>query len=1016
MPFKQMAQRLNFTRADLDRLAVERGQLDFSSRFVYEDDWSLRWQYQPGSTLTWNCQRDKLGKSPTFYFTALEPQSKGRTATTLRIEFLDASRKVVGQCDMPLVRPYWNRCIIQLVDNNGFKVGIQNFTGTIPSTVSAVRIASLAKTAGELFLGGWLLTGPTLLRRGDTAELDGFPSSNPPAAAGLPAPSVAETAAAVTLEQQLENGFMADWFNGIGKPFDAIMTEVMAHYRELNLRRTSDGMAGENLIMEQIRRSGETLNGNPSGVQDALAAYHNRVPLKNTLHAYGELCHPHGYCQLLLDVAHCYRRETDPGRKVALRNMYEMMFDYSQFLSGFPANWFSGEGYVESVFLMRRELLATRRLDGKLLELLRQQVKFDRIFLNHSVYSTAHPGDLGEDCDYTRLTSERLIYLALLEPDPKLRTHYLHAFQRWFSRIVLAYAPGVADTFKPDGSLNHHAGLQYGYGSGAMHTCARVIHLFARTPFAIEAQGHALFKEVLLKRRVFSRNGLDPLTLSGKEELRYANGLAAAPYLLMALAGTPAGREPLDRDMAAVYLRLAAETGNAAHPLHADAVKSFEKAKVIAEPVPQGHFTLAWSAAAVQRCADWLLLIKGHSRYAYSREAGHQPTYVTPYLGFGSMELLTPAAYTKRYSAYMHDSGFAAPGVDWTKVPGATTVFLPPEKLVWRGAWQHRSDQPFVGGVDAPDGAGIFVLSLHGPKKIGLDSFYARKSWFCFRDTVVCLGSDIRDDIAECETGTTLFQDYWRGANPKTGKTVTPLYLNNGDGVIQFPFEKQEQLAAPAWLVNRQAVGFYLYPGQQLHIRRSEQHAQPAGESKAVTGKFTTAWLSHGHAPKGAAYRYLMRINTTPDAMAAFAKSMLTDTSFKIHQQDAIAHIVSSKTDFATGYAIFQPNTALNVRPVISVSKPCVILARESAGRLNLSLADPDLNFIDGEKDSKQWGYSQPALLAIMLNGQWQLEERSPNVSAISPAPGKTLLRVECRDGLTTTINLISATPISKGP
>ncbi len=1017
MPFQQLAQWLTFTRAELDRLAVEKGQLDFSSRFVYEDDWSLRWHYQPGSTLTWNCQRDKLGKSPTFYFTVLEPQSKGRTATTLRIEFLDANRKVAGQCDMPLVRPYWNRCIIQLVENNGFKVGIQNFTGTIPSTVSTVRITPLAKTAGELFLGGWLLTGPTLLRRGDTAELDGFPASNLPAAAGLPAPSPAESAAAATLEQQLENGLMADWFNGIGKPFDAIVTEVMAHYQELNLRRTPEGMAGVNLIMEQIRRSGETLNGNPAGVASPLAAYRGRVPLKNTLHAYGELCHPHGYCQLLLDVAQCCRRETDVRRKAALLGMYEMLFDYSQYLSGFPANWFGGEGYVESVFLLRRELLAARRIDGRLLDLLRQQVKFDRIFLNHSVYNTAHPGDLGEDCDYTRLTSERLIYLALLEPDPKLRTHYLHACQRWFSRMVLAYAPGVSDTFKPDGSLNHHNGLQFGYGRGVLITGARVINLLARTPFAIEPGGHTLFRQALLLRRCFSRNGLDPLTLSGKEGLGYANELPTAPYRLMALAGTPDGRQAIDADMAAVYLRLIAGKKEKPTDLDEAAMRLFEQARIAPEAVPQGHWTLGWSAAAIHRHDDWLLSIRGYSRYAYARESGHpgNDRYVNPHLGFGTVELLTPLNHKPRYASFYHETDLGAAGFDWTKFPGTTDVFLPFEKIAWQGDWQHRSDQAFVGGVDAPSGAGLFVLSLHGPKKIGLDSFSARKTWFCFRDTVVCLGSGIGNTLAAHETGTTLFQDVWRQPDAK-GKTTTPLFLGAVVSGNAFPFATQEKLTAPQWLVNRQGVGYFLYPGQQLNIRRAEQQSPSSDGKKETGGKFTTSWLSHGHAPKDASYRYLMRINTTPEAMTAFAQSMLAAAPYEIRRQDASAHIVSAKAEASIAYAIFQPNEVLNVGPVTSASKPCLVIARETAGKLSLSVADPDLNFLDGEKDSKQWGYSQPSTIACTLQGQWQLAEHSARCSVTSYAPGKTVLRVECRDGLTTTINLIPATPVSKGP
>ena len=274
------------------------------------------------------------------------------------------------------------------------------------------------------------------------------------------------------------------------------------------------------------------------------------------MHAYGDFGNgAHAYCTLMLDLANCYRRENDASRKAALLGMYEMMFDYSQFLSGFPGTWFGGEGYVESVFLLRKELIASARLDNQLLDLLRRQVKFDRIFLDRSVYNTAHPGDLGEDCDYTRITSERLIHLSLMEPNPKIRIHYLHAFQRWFSRIVLAYSPGVADTFKPDGSINHHFGLQFGYGNGALMTGSRVIHLLAKTPFAIEPNGHALFKNVLLLRRCFSRNGLDPLTLSGKEGLGYANSLLTCPTGSWPWPERPMDSQAIDRDMAAVYLR-----------------------------------------------------------------------------------------------------------------------------------------------------------------------------------------------------------------------------------------------------------------------------------------------------------------------------------------------------------------------------------------------------------------------------------------------------------------------------
>ncbi len=50
-----------------------------------------------------------------------------------------------------------------------------------------------------------------------------------------------------------------------------------------------------------------------------------------------------------------------------------------------------------------------------------------------------------------------------------------------------------------------------------------------------------------------------------------------------------------------------------------------------------------------------------------------------------------------------------------------------------------------MGGVDAPNGTGVFVLSLHGAQGTALESFCARKSWFALKDTILCLGSGIRN-------------------------------------------------------------------------------------------------------------------------------------------------------------------------------------------------------------------------------------------------------------------------------
>ena len=225
---------------------------------------------------------------------------------------------------------------------------------------------------------------------------------------------------------------------------------------------------------------------------------------------------------------------------------------------------------------MRKELFASKRLDKHLLGLLRRQVDFDRIYLDHSASNTAHPRDLGEDCDYTRITSERLIQLSLLESDPKIRIHYLHAFQRWFSRIVLACARD--QRYLQAGRLHQPSqrtatGLRKG-----CHDDRRSRHPpSCQNAFRHRARRAHPVQEGAWLRRCFSRNGLDPLTLSGKETLGYANELPTAAYRLMALAGTPDGRQAIDRDMAAVYLRIFAEKQEKPTDLDEAALKLFAR-------------------------------------------------------------------------------------------------------------------------------------------------------------------------------------------------------------------------------------------------------------------------------------------------------------------------------------------------------------------------------------------------------------------------------------------------------
>jgi hypothetical protein len=126
----------------------------------------------------------------------------------------------------------------------------------------------------------------------------------------------------------------------------------------------------------------------------------------------------------------------------------------------------------------------------------------------------------------------------------------------------------------------------------------------------------------------------------------------------------------------------------------------------------------------------------------------------------------------------------------------------------------------------------------------------------------------------------------------------------------------------------------------------------------------------------------------------------------EIRRQDDIAHIVARKSEETTGYVIFKANTTLNDNAITSVSTPCVITTHRREADMVLSVADPDLNFIDNDKAPGQWGYSRPSTIVITLRGRWRTDGTSPDAMAC-PKPGNTELTVRCKNGVTSSIKLI---------
>ena len=156
-------------------------------------------------------------------------------------------------------------------------------------------------------------------------------------------------------------------------------------------------------------------------------------------------------------------------------------------------------------------------------------------------------------------------------------------------------------------------------------------------------------------------------------------------------------------------------------------------------------------------------------------------------------------------------TNFGSPGYDWMKLPANHGTVA---NVRTQRAW--RSFRPHLRRRGGRHGRQRRVCAGPGrPEDLRAGELQAKKTWFCFGDTVVCLGSGIRDSHAACETDTTLFQNpLWHPEREQT-------YLGDTHGITAVPFEKD--LSTATWLVDTLGTGYCTFDGQPLCVRRQAQ-------------------------------------------------------------------------------------------------------------------------------------------------------------------------------------------------
>ena len=393
------------------------------------------------------------------------------------------------------------------------------------------------------------------------------------------------------------------------------------------------------------------------------------------------------YFDLMKRIAVAYHNsEADSPTREEMKRKFMAMYDhitdqgvaYGSCWGNIHHYGYSVRGLYPAYFLMKDVL----RDEGKLLEA-------ERTLRWYAITNEVYPKPEGNGIDmdsFNTQTTGRIASILMMEDTPE-KLQYLKSFSRWID-YGCRPAPGLSGSFKADGGAFHHRNNYPAYAVGGLDGATNMIYLFSRTSLAVSELAHRTVKNVLLAMRFYCNKLNFPLSMSG----RHPDGkgkLVPMHYALMAVAGTPDGKDDFDKEMASAYLRLVSSDSSVAEqePEYMPKVSNAQERRIAerlvrngfrAEPDPQGNLSLGYGCVSVQRRGNWSAVARGHSRYLWAAEHYLGHNLYGRYLAHGSLQILTaPPGQTVTPAT----SGWQQEGFDWNRIPGVTSIHLPLDLL-----------------------------------------------------------------------------------------------------------------------------------------------------------------------------------------------------------------------------------------------------------------------------------------------------------------------------------------------
>lgn len=284
------------------------------------------------------------------------------------------------------------------------------------------------------------------------------------------------------------------------------------------------------------------------------------------------------------------------------------------------------------------------------------------------------------------------------------------------------------------------------------------------------------------------------------------------------------------------------------------AVQDDNAVSALAEPT--AHRLFPSMDRAVHRRPGWAASISMASKRMGLYETGNGENLRGWHAGAGMLQW-----WGNTYANGQYTDAFW-PTVDPYRLPG-TTVSRKVLADAEGGAWGlPRPDVNWVGGATDGEYAAL------GQYVRGLSStLYAKKSWFCLADSIVCLAGSVR--AADGVAVETVIENRNLGASGTHALTVNGAAQSTALGW-------SAALTGAAW-AQIAGHGGYVFPGgatvRALREARtgSWRDINTGGAADPITRRYLTLWFDHGVDPVDAACSYILMPGATTGATAARA-------------------------------------------------------------------------------------------------------------------------------------------------